>query len=285
MSVGATPSRAQRQLAGELLHLRNLAGLDQRQLAAQIGLSQASVSRIERAQKTLPTLPQVISWAKACGAVPDVVERLAALTEAVYTHLEPWRELLEQQAQLQDAVAANEATAQTLRNFSNVFVPGLLQTADYARRIFALTNVTGREDEAAALAGRLRRQEALHDLSRRFEFVITEAALRWPAGGTETMRAQADRIISLSTLENLTAAVLPAGAEPVLPRHGFVIYDDLRDDGEPFVTVELLHTYVTIRDPRDVQLYREAFELLRAAAVTGRDAVALVQRVAAEFRG
>jgi hypothetical protein len=62
-------------------------------------------------------------------------------------------------------------------------VPGLLQTAEYIRRVFQVFtwDPAGMEphDTSAALAARLRRQEALYDESRQFDFIVTEAALRW----------------------------------------------------------------------------------------------------------
>ncbi len=283
MSVGGGPSLAQKQLAAELARLRSLAGLDQRQIAAHVGVSQATVSRIERALK-LPTRSNVTAWANACGATADAVERVTALTEAAHTQVETWRELASRSPHLQDAVQANEATAATLRAYSPTVVPGLLQTADYARRVLALTDITGQLDVAAGVQGRLRRQEALHDPARRFEFLITEAALRRPLGTLTGHAAQLDRIVSLSTLDNVSVAVLPDDSSAVaLPLHGFVIYDD-RGEEDPFVTVEMVHGYATITEPRDIALYQEVFRRLSAAAATGADAAALTQRIALELR-
>lgn len=282
MSVRGGPSLAQQQLVGELARLRSLAGLDQRQIATHIGVSQATVSRVERALK-LPTLKNVIAWAHACSATADVVERLIALTEAAHTQVETWRELASRSPQLQDAVRTNEAGAATLRNYSPIVVPGLLQTADYARRVLSLTDITGQLDLAAGVEGRLRRQESLHDSTRRFEFLITEAALRLRLGTPAGHAAQLDRIVSLSTLDNVSVGVLPNdGSVAALPFHSFVIYDD-RGEEDPFVTVEMVHGYATITEPHDVELYRDIFRRLNDAAVMGADAAALAQAITVEL--
>jgi hypothetical protein len=229
-------------------------------------------------------MPNVIAWATACGATADVVERVTALTDAAHTQVETWRELASRSPHLQDAVQANEATAATLRNYSPTMVPGLLQTADYARRVLALTDITGQLDVAAGVEGRLRRQEALHDPTRRFEFLITEAALRRSLGTLAGHAAQLDRIVSLSTLDNVSIGVLPDdGSAVALPFHGFVIYGD-RGEEDPFVTVEMVHGYATITEPHDVALYREVFRRLSDSAAMGADAAALTQRIAAELR-
>ncbi len=73
----------------------------------------------------------------------DVVERVTALAEAAHTQVETWRELASRSPHRQDAVRANEATVATLCAYSPRVVPGLLQTADYARRVLALTDITG----------------------------------------------------------------------------------------------------------------------------------------------
>lgn len=282
MSVGTQPPLAQKQLARELLRLRNQAGLDQRVLAERIGSSQSMISRAERAEKLLP-LPKVLAWGEVCAASEDVVSRLAALVEAAFTQTEAWRDLMPAAPQLQDAVRATEATTRTLLTYSPTVIPGLLQTPGYAEEVLRLTNYTGEMDEAAALAGRWRRQEALADRSRRFDFLLPETVLRWSPGVPDLLVSQLERLISVAGQENVFLGVVGSGREPVLPLHGFMVYAD-RGDDDPFVAVELVHTYVTASHPADVALYQDVFDKLRAAALTGPDVVALIQRVIAELR-
>ncbi|MGH3898931.1 MAG: helix-turn-helix domain-containing protein [Pseudonocardiaceae bacterium] len=283
MSVGKTPPLLQQQLARELARLRSLAGLDQREIGKRINLSQPMVSRAERAEKLLP-LPKVLAWGEVCGASQEVLDRLSALTEAAFTQVEAWRGLMPESPQLQDAVRANEATTRTLLYYSSTVIPGLLQTPAYAEHVLRLTNYTGHEDEAAALAGRWRRQEALSDRTRHFGFLLPEAVLRWPpACSREVLATQLDRVATVAEQVNVSLGVVPEGKEPVLPFHGFTIYAD-RGEDDPFVAVELVHTYVTVNHPADVALYRDIYHRLASAAVTGPDAVALMQRMTTRLR-
>jgi transcriptional regulator with XRE-family HTH domain len=48
---------------------------------------------------------------------------------------------------------------------------------------------------------------------------------------------------------------------------------------------ELIHAVARIADPEDVELYRGLYDRLRERAARGPDAVALIQRIAAELRG
>lgn len=281
MGVGKQPPLAQKQLGRELLRLRSLAGLDQRTIAERISSSQAMVSRAERAEKLLP-LPKVLAWGEACGADDEVLNRLTALVEAAFTQTEAWRDLLPA-TPLQDSVRANEATARTLLNYSPVVIPGLLQTPGYAEHVLRLTNYTGEMNEAAALAGRWRRQEALSDRSRHFEFLIPETVLRWSPAGPKVLLAQLERLSAVAGQDNVLLGVVASGREPVLPFHGFVIYAD-RGADDPFVAVEAVHTYITANSPADVALYQQVFDKLRGVALIGADAVSVIERVAVALR-
>lgn len=277
MAIGRQVPLAQRQLGRELLRLRRLAGLDQRVIAELIGSSQAMVSRVERAEKSLP-LPTVLAWGEACGANEKVLGRLTELAEAASTQTEAWRDLMAAAPQLQDAVRVNEAATRTLLTYSSTVVPGLLQTPSYAANVLRLTNYTGQMDEAAALAGRWRRQEALTDRTRRFDFMVPEAVLRWSPAGSDVLVAQLERLMAIAGQDNISFGVIMSGQETVLPFHGFVIYAD-RDDEDPFVTVELVHTYLTVSYPADVALYHAAFDKLRSAALNNEETVALIRQL------
>lgn len=123
----------------------------------------------------------------------------------------------------------------------------------------------------------------MFDSDRRFEFLIGECALHWnPAPATDVLVAQLDRVASLAAMDNVRIGVLPIDGQAVAaPWSNFVIYEG----DETFVMVELVHAGLRIADPEDVELYRGLYDRLRERAATGTDAVALIQRVAAEQRG
>jgi transcriptional regulator with XRE-family HTH domain len=282
-------SRArQRRLGGELRGLRDLAGLSGRDLARQLGISQSKVSRIE-AGTTLPSLPEVKAWATAVGASVEVREWLIDTTEAAFTEVHPWRTALGVRTHLQDEVRERELRAKTSRVFQPSVVPGLLQTADYARRVFGMFQAKVYTDEglAAAVAGRLHRQLALYEHGRRFEFLITEAALRWRPGPAATLLAQLDRIFSVSTLENVSIGLIPfTKPATVYTSHGFVIYaaDEESDQGT-IATVETIHAQLIIHSPDDVRLYEERWSMLRKMAVFDDEARAFLTMLGTEIRG
>ena len=194
------PQRA--RLGQELQRLRLLAGLSQEQAANALDVTQAKISRVERGLSTL-TLTQVAAWADMAGAGEErrslVVYLAEAVVNEVITHaerFEGWGLAAEQQI-----VQAEEQTARTLRHFQPGFVPGLLQTAEYARRILTLADPSA--DIPQALAARLARQQVLYEPGRNLEFLLTEAALRYRPGPGDVLSAQLGHLASVATLETV----------------------------------------------------------------------------------
>jgi transcriptional regulator with XRE-family HTH domain len=278
------PTRRE-QLAAELRRLRELAGMSGRDLAKLIDVSQSKVSRIE-SSSTLPTLPEVTRWTKAVGAAAEVREWLAALTESVFTEVRDWRTGLPEHGHIQDEIEERETHAELVRTYQPSLVPGLLQTAEYARRVLAMAQVPYSVDGlAGALAGRLQRQLAIYEEDRKFEFLITEAALHWRPGPARSLCAQLDRIASLTTLDNVSIGILPLSIQAVVPSsHGFIIYDHRDGDRETFVEVETLHANLILNEPDQVRLYQERWSVLARTAVFDDDARALLDAVVAELR-
>jgi transcriptional regulator with XRE-family HTH domain len=278
--AGGAPHAQRVRLGSELRLRRELAGLSQRFIARRTEASQAHVSRVETGQ-AVPTLPQVNAWADATGATADVRAALLALTEAAFHEVDSWRTQFEAGLPaMQQDIRAMEAAAGVVTYFQTSLVPGLLQTAEYARRVFAITDVKGWGDHAAAVTARLERQQALHQPGKRFEFLLTEAALRLRIGPPHVMRGQADRIISLMSLETVDVGIIPLDADAsIIPWVGFNLYDDLPEGQTAFVTVELPHAYLTASEPGDVEIYQQQLTAIRNTALHGPDARQLLDRI------
>lgn len=276
MSENHEESRARRlRLGAELRHQRTLVGKSGREIAQAAGIGQASVSRIENGL-TVPSLPQVEAWCDAIGAATEVRQRLARLTEDALNEVESFRSVpAGGLALLQQDVRDLEATARVMRHFQNSHVPGLLQTEAYARQVLELALATRPDDIAAAVAVRMQRQAILADPARRFEFVLTESALRWAPTEAEAgmLAAQLDHIGAMSRLASIAIGVIPAGTPMfTLPISPFIIYDEREDDRQPFVTIELAHAAIYATDPADVEIYRSRLKALLRAALLGDSA-------------
>jgi transcriptional regulator with XRE-family HTH domain len=274
----AKVSNVRLQLGAELRKLRKLAGLSQRHVVEALGSSQAAVSRMEHGE-TLLTREQLQTWLRLCGVADDheVRDRVYAWAEAAHSETRPWRDMVPANTpHLQGVAAERERSATLIRNHQLTWLPGLLQTADYARLIVEQTDPDSELNTAAALAARLQRQQILFEKGRRFEFLIGEGALLWsPEAGV--MDAQRDRLLSLATLPNVEIAVLPALRTGTPAWHSFILFQT--DDGSQFVTTELVFGGQEISDPDAVRRCAALWDRLWGAATHGDDATELIRRL------
>jgi len=277
------PPTGREQLAAELRRLRDLAGVSGRDLAGRIGVSQSKVSRIESGA-IVPSLPEVTAWGKELEATAETQSRLVALLEAAYNEVHPWSSALRRGGNLQDGLQEQESIATRIQVFQPSVVPGLLQTAEYARRVIAMFHRQYTDqDPAAEIQSRLQRQLALYDENRRFDFLITEAALRWRPGPVTLLLAQLDRIASISTLENVTVGLIPLAAEATtLTTHGFVIYEG--EEQNAWITVETIHADMNVGAREATEIYRSRWSLLGQMALFGDDAREFLSSIVADLR-
>jgi transcriptional regulator with XRE-family HTH domain len=273
--------QAREALGARFRQLRKNAGLTGKQLAERLGWSQPKVSRIERGQRT-PSEEDLQGFAQVVGATAEITDELLTRVRTVHSVHAAWRRQLAGGAAVgQHDILDLEASVRLVRAFEPAVIPGMLETDDYARKLFddvvALYGIPNDAEEAVRI--RLRRQQLIHDPARRFEFIIGEAALRSQVCPPPVMRAQLDLVRALSNLETVEVSILATDAKlPFLPLHGFWIFDD------ELVSVETVHTRVEARDPSEVALYLHVFGQLKAAAHGGEEARALLTRVIEDWR-
>ena len=104
-----------------------------------------------------------------------------------------------------------EEAAELIRVYEVQFVPGLLQTEEYARAVVRQGQPAAPADEVdRRVALRTRRQQLLSRPSPpRLWAVVDEGALRRPMGGREVMRGQVERLMAATKEPNITLQVLP----------------------------------------------------------------------------
>jgi hypothetical protein len=111
--------------------------------------------------------------------------------------------------------AEREAVAIALRTFEHSFVPGLLQTADYARAVVATKLGATEADIETDVSDRIARQWILtRDVPPppRLWVLIDEGILYRPVAAVAVMRDQLDHLIAMSQLPNVTIQVVPYAA-------------------------------------------------------------------------
>jgi hypothetical protein len=159
-----------------------------------------------------------------------------------------------------------EAAAALIRTYEVQFVPGLLQTKEYARAVVLLGHGRAKEDEIERRVElRLQRQQILtRPDPPKLWMVVDEAALRRPIGGHDIMRAQVDALLEInSTLPNVRLQVIPFNAGGHAAAGGaFTILRFPDDDLPDVVYIEQLTSALYLDKRDDVDLYAEAMERL-----------------------
>lgn len=286
MSAFGEPPQRARQLGRRLRELRQAAGLTGAQLAERLGSSQSAVSRYELGQM-VPPADVVDQWAEAVGATAEEHAELVDLAELAETETVVWRRRSRRGglAERQQETLEMEASAGVVWSFQPILMYRLLQVPGYARAVYEAFHVGARPDEAEGVAARLAHQEILHrEERRRFEFLVSEAGLRWRFVPRDVMAAQLERLIEVSKLPNVYLGVLalemPA---PLWHSHGFTIFAERAGGAETVVHIENLTAGDNLRNPLDVARYQDAFERLRKVALSGDEARGLLRRLAGDL--
>jgi transcriptional regulator with XRE-family HTH domain len=283
---GDAPHGKRRRLATELRLLRDLSGVTGRELARLIGISQSKVSRIE-AGAALPSISEVTDWARAVGAPDETQKLLETLTDAARTEVDTWQEALEGRPHhVQDNIRELETAAPRTRGFQPCMVPGLLQTPDYAKRVFTMFKEwVPRIDVPSAVAARMDRQLALHEDDKEFEFLITDGALRLRPGPPRLLLAQLDRIAQMSTKSNVSIGIIPLLQVEATTwfMHPFTIIETGDEVSPAVVLVETDHAGLTVRAADDVGTYQMRWSALRRMARFDDEARACLSELSAEL--
>jgi transcriptional regulator with XRE-family HTH domain len=282
VTVGVTSVQQARQALGlRLRELRRHSGLTGRELAGQLGWPASKISKLENGHQT-PTDGDLRAWANATGAERVVAELVASLHTLESQHAEWRRQLRGGLRSHQVELARLDEKTKLFRALESTFIPGLLQTAEYARARFAqsirVLKVPNDVDEAVRV--RLQRQEILYQSDKRFHFLLTEAVLRYRLCPVEVMLAQLDRLVALSAMRNVRLGIIPFETPySVAPAHGFWLLD------EDLVIVETFSAELHLAQPPEIALYSAIFDRLAAIASYGRDARAVITRVMEDLSG
>ncbi|WP_280506983.1 helix-turn-helix domain-containing protein [Nocardia flavorosea] len=172
-------------------------------------------------------------------------------------------------------------------------LPGLVQTPRYRRATWDISTMLGVEIEPDREIVLLRkRQERLYD-SECFslEVALSEAVLRHPIGGLETMAEQLDHLIELSSLPNVSLRVLPFAT----PNHiGIMakdfVYLEFPEHLNPVLTeppviyVEGFTGALYLDKQFEIDRYQSAMTSILQVALDERDTQRLLEATAREYR-
>jgi len=275
------PTLRGRRLAMELQRRREATGMSREEVSRQLEWSTSTLFRIETGRNR-PQPGNVRALLELYGVTGPERDGLIQLTRDAR---KPgwWHSFRDVLPNPYEVYIGLEAGAASIRNFEPVVVPGLLQTADYAREIFRNGPIElDRDDVERLVEVRVARQEILaRDDRPRLWAVIDEAVIHRVVGSASVMRGQLRHLIESAQEGKTTIQVVPYRAGAHAGTIGSFVILDFEEPTDPdMVYVETLAGDIYLEERSDVNRYTLAFDRLRAASLHPDDSVRLIEQAA-----
>jgi transcriptional regulator with XRE-family HTH domain len=263
------PSVRARQLAAELRRLRDAATLTGEEAAGQLGWSPSKISRIETGQ-TAPgpaDLRRLLDLYDVSGTQRARLEQLGQSAGQRGW----WDAYSDTLGPEYTALIALEAEAESVRWYSPMLVPGLLQTERYAREVISSGLLIAPPGEVERrVQVKMTRQRVLGgDNPVELSVVLDEAAVLRTVGSAEVMREQLAHLAKMAARPTVTVQVLPlsAGAHPATTGE-FTILAFPELIAPDVVYLENMTSDLYVEREGEVYRYGMAFDRLRELALT-----------------
>jgi transcriptional regulator with XRE-family HTH domain len=265
----------QRRVSGELRALRKAKGRTCDEVARAIGCSESKISRLETGGRGLNAddVSAILGYLEAPARLRHELVSLVREGEVRNWHTADGHQL----ANWMDLIRF-EREAARLRNYEPLVIPGLAQTADYARTIIRGSNDELSDAEVdSRVAIRMSRRAVLS--STEVHLFIDESVLHRTFGDQPMMRAQLHHLGALATRANVVVQVVAHGMVAYRAIGGsFVLIDFV--DHPSLVYVESLMTSSFLEEERHIHRARLAWQELRALALSRDDSARLIAEIA-----
>ncbi|WP_416519097.1 helix-turn-helix domain-containing protein [Streptomyces achromogenes] len=272
------PAVRRRKLGAELRALRTGAGLTSGEAARLVGWHQSKVSRIETgASGVKPADLRLLldAYGVRDRHLRELLLILAGSEETSGRHRwwHAYRGVLP--PTYRDFISL-ESQASAMRTLETTVVPGLLQTAEYARAVTRAAVKDLDEDRLDTLVEvRLARQDVLRsDPPLVLSAVLDEAVLRREVGGPGVMARQRRRLMEAARLPQVRLQVLPFTAGAHIGLTGpFVIFSFPSTSDLDVVVLDQLTSSLYLERKEDLVAYSEAFSTLQFHALSPEDSL------------
>ncbi|MEV6350567.1 helix-turn-helix transcriptional regulator [Actinoplanes sp. NPDC051851] len=265
-----SPMLLRRRLGEELRRHREARGQKAGDVAKDLGINPSVLSRLENGQRR-PVLLYVTALCDYYGLDHDTADALRRIAQGA--HADGWWEQWNLDEEPTEFVGF-EAGAKAVLTYEPGLVPGLLQTAEYARRI-ALSLKFGVTEEQIRrkVEFRINRQRILRgDDPLRLHAILHEAVLRVDFNDPGMRRRQLEYLLECSALPNVTLQVLRFNADSAVGLLGsFAVLEFADDLAKDVVQVETVLGSKFERKESEVDRCKDLFSEIESAA-DGEDA-------------
>jgi transcriptional regulator with XRE-family HTH domain len=265
-------------LGTQLRRLREARGITAQQAAKAIRASESKISRIELGRNAFREVD--IADLLTLYGIKDTAEREQMLSLASQANQPGWwhryQDILPTWFQ---AYIGLEESAESIRSFDAQFVPGLLQTEEYAAAVLELGEFSLAETDRLVVL-RKERQRRFTTGGLRLWAIIDEMALRRPVGGPGLMRAQLEYLLQISDRPGLTLQVtpFPQGGSYLVPS-SFSMLSFAAADLPDVVYLEQLTSAMYLDKQSDVDRYAAAMDKVSATSLTPQRTKEFIQEL------
>ncbi len=174
----------------------------------------------------------------------------------------------------------HEKKAVALSDFQPLVVPGLLQTAEYARALIVETGIVPPGEIDGRVAARLARQSLFtRERPAAFTYYLHEFALRLPVGGPVVMAEQLQHLRRISTRSYLSLRVVPAmrGGHPGIAG-AFMLMEFA--EFKPVAYLDSETACLFLERPEEIAAYRRILAALAETALSEGESRQLIAALA-----
>ncbi|MFB4298482.1 helix-turn-helix domain-containing protein [Actinomadura sp. NTSP31] len=282
MTSAQSPTVRHRRLARQLRQARENSGLSMERAAAALGWSRPKLVRFETA-KTRPKPADVEAMLDLYGG--SEAQKLTLMQLARDIRKRGWWSAFNDVLAGSFAELEDDATA--IRSWQVQFVPGLLQTSDYA---LALIRILSPDDLEDVLLRRLQARMARRAILERqdtpsYDVVLDEAVLRRPVGGAQVMARQLDALIEAANRPNVSVRIMPISVGEHAGMDGpFVVLSFADGEDQDVAYLEGMGGEIYLEDVGQLNRCNVRFDRIRDQALSEDDSVTLIADIAKEYR-
>lgn len=267
-------------LGTHLRRLRESRGITARQAATEIRASESKISRIELGRNAIREI-DVLDLLNLYGVTGQEREQLLSIAEQA-NRPGWWQRYHDILPEWFQAYVGMEEAARSIRVYEPQFVPGLLQTENYAAAVISLGDFPIEEAERHVIL-RKERQRRFRDGKLKLWVVVDEAALRRPVADTAVQLEQLRYLREQCERPVLTLQVIPYGVGGHAAPNGFSILRFAERDLPDVVYVENLTSALYLDKQAEVDRYLLAMERLNIVASEPQRTPAIIERIMREL--
>jgi transcriptional regulator with XRE-family HTH domain len=278
---GTSPVARQRELGTRLRALRTERGMTVEEVAAELLCSTTKISRLETAARR-PSLRDVRDLCVLYGLDQQMSRELMDLAREA-RESGWWTEYADLGL---DPLIGLEQEAASITCYSMYYMPGLLQTEEYAELI--IKTVAPKMDSHVVqqrTGARMRRQEVLGENGPFYNVLLDEMVFRRGVGNPSLMAAQVSKVLQLVHSDRITVQVIPFKAGAYAAADSYFVLLEFEDESNlwPVVYIEGLTDNQYLQRGPDIARYRETVEYLRDRALDPDSSIEFMENVRKEY--